>query len=148
MKMPRSVAVMLLLMVTIPALAQDARNIIALAAEGIESGNLSVFGSQTARDIGDHLAQFQQLLSYVGPMIGVEMAEQFPMPRGVVIRGRAIHQNGYSDWTLAYSYDTRKIENGNFTAFPKRGTQPPTELTTQKLPTNQDQACKQYPGLC
>jgi hypothetical protein len=138
--------------------AQNMGNVIAVAAQGIQSGNLTMFGWHAAQKLRNLLgfglgAVLYQRLASLGPVGNVVILQQFPMPNGIVTQGRAIHQNGFSDWTIGFSYLTQKIEFGQFNAVQTTST--PTspipiesEPTTPPVPTTQDEACKKYPTLC
>jgi hypothetical protein len=146
------------------ALAQDLRGIVAAAAQGLQTGNLSMFGNQARQRIIFQVGPggVWYPMAQLGPITNVIIANQYPMPTGVVFQGRAFHQQGFSDWTLGYSYQSQKIEFGNFNPVPLNwsgqppgapgGPQPtPTTggpPTTPPVPSNPSDACAKYPTLC
>lgn len=146
--------------------AQDMRYVIATAAQGVQSGNLSMFGPSAEMRLRQTLgfgqgAMLYQRLASLGNVTQVNILNQYPMPNGLVVQGRAIHQNGYSDWTIGFSYASQRIEFGQFNAMPGNpmpapipGSSSPTPTTDSRpptsppVPTSADDACKKYPTLC
>jgi hypothetical protein len=155
------------------ASAQDMRYVIANAAQGVQAGNLSMFGPSAEMRIRQLLGSGQGALLYqrlasLGSVTQVNILNQYPMPNGLVVQGRALHQNGFSDWTIGFSYLSQRIEFGQFNAMPGNpmappapgpappgpGPTPPTPTTDSRpptsppVPTSTDEACKRYPTLC
>jgi hypothetical protein len=142
------------------ALAQDVGNIILLVAEGLRTGALSMFSDRIRHQIiiTGGLADYQKFLTLWGPVNNVDMVQMFPINSarlgpGAEIHGRVIQTHGYSDWTVDYSYVTRKVEmvkmtGSRLTSPPSAEPDPSTAPTPGRLPPSTDVACQQYPGLC
>jgi hypothetical protein len=152
-------AVVLLVASEVPGAAQEPRTLVVSAVRALQTGNLSIFGTQAQQRVRFQTGPsgvYHPLVA-IGPITNVVVLGQAPMPQGVVIQGRAFHANGLSDWTLAYSFITQRIEFGNFN-IPMQGLPPPTPTpaspapgpppSTPSVPTSTGDACAKYPQLC
>lgn len=149
--------------------AQNMAQVIAAASQGVQSGNLSVFGVGSAQRLSAQLgspagAQVYQNIAALGPAVNVNIFAQYPMPNGVVVQARTLHPHGYLDWTVGYSYLTQRIEFGKFNGvsngmpiIPGRPVPPPDGDTSQgrnpkpstpPVPKDDTEACNAYPTLC
>lgn len=164
--------VLLVASATAPAFAQDPRSMLLLSAASLQRGNLQPFGMQLQQTIFQQTGGtgiYQPLLQ-LGQPVNAVVASQVPVPNGLLFQGRVFHQNGYSDWTLGYSFMTGRIEYGNFNpvavGWPSGGVpgttggvsgspggNPPTPNTggppsQPRIPSTQGDACARFPELC
>lgn len=151
-----------------PAEAQvDPRQILLVATHSAQTGNVMPFGPMVRNVIAMQTGGtgvYPQLVG-LGPVAGVTVVAMQPLPLGAVIQGRVFHQNGFSDWTVAYAYSTNTIENASFQFAPYNwGGPAPTggppintpsgpaptgpAPTTPPPPASTGDGCAKYPTLC
>ena len=106
----------------------------------------------------NNTGQYPQLIQ-LGPVTGINVAQQIPLPLGVAYSLIAQHQNGSSSWQMAISFQTNRIEYllmnpGSPTPQPLPNPNPaPTPPTPGPGPTpapnpSSSPACQKFPNLC